>query len=241
MAKFLAILGDIRGKLGGNVFSRNRNGAYVRQKVTPVNPDTSGQATIRSIFGSLSSNWSAVLTEGVRNGYKNYAAGTPLTGVFGNQYTLTGNQMYVRLNTPRLQAGQSALTAAPVTLGQSNQLSAVELNAATVVDSHDGATNPNKVVITLASLPGFPADSTGALLFIQSSIPQGPGINFFKGPFAFIGAVVGDSVTPPTTFEYQYPYDLYLGDKMFFRVRWQDAEGRLSPSTIYTEVTITSV
>ena len=42
MAKILttAIVADIRNKLNGSVFSKNRYGAYVRTKVTPVNPQT---------------------------------------------------------------------------------------------------------------------------------------------------------------------------------------------------------
>ena len=39
--KMTAIVADMRNKLNGSVFSRNRGGAYIRTKVTPINPQTS--------------------------------------------------------------------------------------------------------------------------------------------------------------------------------------------------------
>jgi len=55
MARILGFqYGEMRGKLGGNVFSRNKAGAYVRAKVTPVNPKTVRQQTARYRFGNMS-------------------------------------------------------------------------------------------------------------------------------------------------------------------------------------------
>ena len=50
MAKILmtAIVADIRNKLNGSVFSKNRYGAYVRTKVTPVNPQSTAQQNTRN-------------------------------------------------------------------------------------------------------------------------------------------------------------------------------------------------
>ena len=38
--KFGMMMTDASGKLGGQVFSKNRGGSYVRTKVTPTNPQT---------------------------------------------------------------------------------------------------------------------------------------------------------------------------------------------------------
>lgn len=55
MARVLGfLLGELRGKLGGTVFSRNKSGAIVRAKVTPVNPQTVRQQTARFRFGNAS-------------------------------------------------------------------------------------------------------------------------------------------------------------------------------------------
>jgi len=47
-------LGELRGKMGGLVFSRNKAGAYIRALVTPVNPQTVRQQTARYSFGNNS-------------------------------------------------------------------------------------------------------------------------------------------------------------------------------------------
>lgn len=49
-----SIFGDIRGKLGGSVFSKNRAGAYIRAYTVPVNPRTPAQDRARARFGAAS-------------------------------------------------------------------------------------------------------------------------------------------------------------------------------------------
>ncbi len=51
--KMTAIVADIRNKLNGTVFAKNRGGAYMRTKVTPVNRQTSDQSTVRNRLGSF--------------------------------------------------------------------------------------------------------------------------------------------------------------------------------------------
>ncbi len=43
---------DIRGKLGGNVFTKARNGSTLRIKVKPGNPRSASQTTVRSLMTS---------------------------------------------------------------------------------------------------------------------------------------------------------------------------------------------
>lgn len=49
--KFGMMMTDARGKLGGQVFSKNRSGSYVRTKVTPVNPQTTTQQNSHCVTG----------------------------------------------------------------------------------------------------------------------------------------------------------------------------------------------
>jgi len=44
--KFSAIVSDARGKIGGNVFSRNKGGSYIRSYVKPINPSTPKQTQV---------------------------------------------------------------------------------------------------------------------------------------------------------------------------------------------------
>jgi len=58
MARILGFInGVLRGKLGGQVFSANASGEYVRQYVKPVNPNTQAQATARGGFSTALSAW----------------------------------------------------------------------------------------------------------------------------------------------------------------------------------------
>lgn len=104
--KFTAVVADMRNKLNGSVFSRNRAGAYVRTKVTPVNPSSPDQSIARSRLANLSSTWRS-LTDAQRASWNNGAEWYPKTDQFGDTYLLAGNSIYVMLNTNLLTAGQS--------------------------------------------------------------------------------------------------------------------------------------
>lgn len=51
------MIGELSGKMGGIVFSRNKAGAYMRQYVVPTDPATLAQLNSRALFGSSASNW----------------------------------------------------------------------------------------------------------------------------------------------------------------------------------------
>lgn len=44
---------DARGSIGGQVFSKNRFGNYMRARITPVNPNSARQAVVRAIVQAL--------------------------------------------------------------------------------------------------------------------------------------------------------------------------------------------
>lgn len=111
-----AVVGDVRGKIGGHVHTKGRYGMVIRTKVSPVQPRTSFQRTIRSRFTGLSKGWSALATDALRSAFDAFARANPIKDVFGNTRTLTGHQMYLRLNAVILQCGGTAITAPPLSL-----------------------------------------------------------------------------------------------------------------------------
>ena len=117
MAKvvFSAIVADARKKVGGNVFTKNRAGAVVRRKVSPVQPRTSAQLQVRASFTALSKSW-ATLTDSQRAGWNALAAQYPHKDKFGASHTLTGLQMYQKLNRNLATIGLAPISAAPATL-----------------------------------------------------------------------------------------------------------------------------
>ncbi len=95
--KFGMMMTDASGKLGGQVFSKNRGGSYVRTKVTPTNPQTSAQSTIRGIFASISSRWSS-LTDEQRNTFNGFVQAYARTDIFGDLRNPSGKSLFQRLN-----------------------------------------------------------------------------------------------------------------------------------------------
>lgn len=97
LIKFSAVVGDARGKQGGLVFSRNSAGAYVRAKVTPVNPRTALQSAARGLFASISTAWKS-LSQGQKQSFIDNAPLYVRNNVFGDSAPLTGKQLYQKLN-----------------------------------------------------------------------------------------------------------------------------------------------
>lgn len=110
--KWGAIVVDGRGKLGGHVFTKTRSGATMRTKVTPVNPQTSAQASARSRLGGNSQAW-ATLTEAQRESWQVRAKETSKTNVFGDQYFPSGKNLFTSLNNNLLLIGEPTIAVAP--------------------------------------------------------------------------------------------------------------------------------
>lgn len=110
--KWGALVTDGRGKIGGQVASKNRSGAYMRTKVTPSNPQTAAQLAVRSILAGLSSGWRG-LTQDQRDGWNGAVNDFQKTNVFGDITTPTGKNLYTRLNASLQSVGLSVISSAP--------------------------------------------------------------------------------------------------------------------------------
>jgi hypothetical protein len=62
MAKIILnpLVEDIRNRMGGFIYSKNRSGNYVKAYAKPKNPDTEAQRLTREIFSRLAKIWQAV-------------------------------------------------------------------------------------------------------------------------------------------------------------------------------------
>lgn len=118
MAKILfgAGVGDARGSVGALTFSKGRNGAIIRTKVSPVQPRTSSVLTIRGQFSSLSKVWANTLTDNQRLAWIALAATTTYTNVFGNSYHPTGLQLFQSCNRNLDVIGEAHIEDAPANL-----------------------------------------------------------------------------------------------------------------------------
>lgn len=111
--KFGAIVTDGRGKIGGHVMSKNRGGAYMRTKVTPSNPRTAAQTTVRSHLTTLSQGWRGLSASALAAW--NAAVGSfTHTNIFGDIHSPSGLNLYVKLNANLLEVGTAALALPPL-------------------------------------------------------------------------------------------------------------------------------
>lgn len=106
--KFGMMMTDASGKLGGQVFSKNRGGSYVRTKSTPVNRQSSAQMNVRGIFASISSRWSS-LSESARESFNGFVGDYSRTDIFGDLRNPSGKALFQRLNQNALISGQAQI------------------------------------------------------------------------------------------------------------------------------------
>lgn len=107
--KFGMFITEMRGKVGGTVISRNRGGAYTKNKVTPLNPNTSYQQTVKARLAALSQGWRG-LTEAQRVAWDAIVDLYARTDVFGDLRNPSGQQLYIRVNANLENAGQVAIS-----------------------------------------------------------------------------------------------------------------------------------
>lgn len=167
--KFGMMMTDARGKLGGQVFSKNRGGSYIRTKVTPSNPQTQAQAQVRSNLATLSSGWNSLTADQIAQ-WNGSVENWTSTDVFGDIKKPTGKNLYVKLNVNLLNSGQSAIVTPPTK---------IELPALVDIDV-DVDTTLN--TLSIAGLPVF----TDGVYQIEACAPVPRGVNFVKNKFRVI-------------------------------------------------------
>ncbi|MFO7161178.1 MAG: hypothetical protein DIU81_006830 [[Clostridium] cellulosi] len=110
--KYSALVQSMRNKLNGSVASRNRYGDFWRNKTSPVNRQTTHQTAVRALFAANSSAWRG-LTASQRQAWIEAAPNFPFTDVFGDQLTLSGNALYLKLNQNLQNAGEDPISEPP--------------------------------------------------------------------------------------------------------------------------------
>ncbi len=179
---------QVSGSVGGLTGSRNRGGNYFRARAIPTNPNTALQQAVRSNFSFLTTAWSSVLTQPQRDAWSNYAENTPVTDTLGDPLTLTGQQMYIRCNSVRLNVGLTQVPEGPTTMGLGN-LSEFSLS----VSDGDG-----DIDVSFDPTDAWAIIDDGALQ-VQFGRQISQTINFFNGPYRSTDPVLGDTAVPPTS------------------------------------------
>jgi len=115
------MVGELSGSAGNTTASRNRNGAFLRTRVMPVNPNTALQSAVRANLQGNAQNWKA-LTDAQRAGWTALGLLIVRSDSLGRTYTLTGLQAYISINQTLFQLGVAQVSSAPAYTSPANLL-----------------------------------------------------------------------------------------------------------------------
>lgn len=110
--KFGQIISEARGKIAGMVFSRNGSCSYIRQKVTPINPNTGYQSGVRTSLASAAKAWSG-LTANQRAQWESAKMNGNKKNSIGDTVTLSGFNYFVSIYRNLFSIGYPAPTDYP--------------------------------------------------------------------------------------------------------------------------------
>jgi hypothetical protein len=151
--KFGNIVVDMKGKINGNVYSKNKGGAYSRVRVIPANPKSVDQMAVRASFTGFSQAWRG-LTQIQRDSWNQAVGNFPRTNRVGDKHNLSGNALYNSLNRNLFDVGIASISVAPTpaTVGTVSISTAVADNSSqSLVVTLGGAVPANTSIKVFAS------------------------------------------------------------------------------------------
>lgn len=203
--KFGNIVVDMRGKISGNVYSKNKGGAYSRVRVIPTNPKSAAQATVRGFLTQLSQAWRGLGAAAI-HGWNQAVVNFQKKNRLADMHVINGNALYVSLNKNLLDVGLAAIDTPP---------SVVEVSPL-VVSSAVADQSANTLIITLdAVVPAL----TSVKVFASPAVS--PGVNSIGSKLRQIGSAgSGDAAALDMTAEYNAVFGVVgsVGSKIFYKL-----------------------
>jgi hypothetical protein len=213
----------ISGKVGGLVYASNRGGAYIRNWVKPINPNTPAQSAARQQFSNASSSWKG-LTKAERTSFNTGQANFPKQDRLGDTIYLSGQQLYMSLNRNLQAIGGNPVTVAPTP---------IVITAPTFVNVQ---VDPGQFLIeyTPATLGALDA------LLIEASVTMSAGVSFLgRSAFKQVFVNAPGSVSPVDILsDYNSIFgtgSLQTGSKVFVRMSIVNTKNGIKSDTIQDE------
>lgn len=214
LIKWGALVVDGRGKLGGHVAAQNKGGAYLRTKVTPTNPQSTAQTSVRQIFGSLSQAWSG-LTEAQIAAWNAAVDGWKETNIFGDLKQPSGKNLHQKLNLNLLTSGQAAISSPPIK-----------------GDMPQGVLTDVSIAITAGTITLTGASTTaGSVVKVFSSGVVSAGTSFVKNLMRQIHFDPADTYSPTDAYTaYVAKFGTpAVGEKIYVGIKYILPTGQASP------------
>jgi len=225
--QFSAAISEIRGKIGGGVFSKNRAGAYIRKKVTPVNPKSVGQIAKRALMATYSQTWRTI-TQAQRDAWTAAVSGYAKTNIFGDLRNPTGLQLYCKINLNLLNSGATAITTPAAPKG----VSVVTIGVLTFTSGTPA--------LSLARSGAVPAATR---MIVYASPALSAGVNFVKSKLRIITTVAAATASPDNllaSWNTKFGAIGAVGTKIFVGIRFVDStSGIASPIQLVSQIAAT--
>lgn len=219
LLKFGGGITEIRGSMAGNVYSRNRYGAYMRSRTVPTNPNTARQQKVRTSLTELTSRWSQTLTAGQRTAWNLYGANVVMQNKLGENINLSGFNHYLRSNVVLLQCNIAPVDDGPIVfeIPEADPAFAITASEAT-----------QQISYAFDNTIDW-ADEDGAYFYVTQGQPQNAQRNFFAGPWRYMDITAGVNGAPPASpVAAGVEFAIAEGQHIWCAARILRADGRIS-------------
>lgn len=181
LVKYGEMISYMSGSVNGTTHSRNKAGAYMRNRSIPSNPQSLAQTAVRNRLAGNSQDWRG-LTEAERDAWNGSAPNFPSINVFGDVRELSGNSLFVGLNNNLQNVGAGSITVPPAPTG-ADALATLSVTASTGPDLVTVAYTPDPVPVSHS-------------LVINCTANISAGINNFKNKLRQISIIAPAAASP---------------------------------------------
>ena len=203
--KFGNVVVDMRGKISGNVYAKNKGGAYSRVRVKPANPKSTAQSAVRASFTTLSQGWRA-LTATQMQSWIQAVGNFSRKNRLGDAHNLSGNSLYVSLNKNLADVGIAPISVAPAPA----DVTSVAVTTAVA------STGAQTLVITLT---GAVPDNTSIKVFTSETVSAGvASIGSKNRQIASFPAAHAAALTLTTPYLAKFGSIGAVGSKIFYKI-----------------------
>lgn len=209
-----SIVADIRGSVGDETYGRNRGGVFVRERVTPTDVPSDAKTAAREAFRALAEAWNGTLSEGQRQGWRQYGRQYLVPGKFGTPRTSTGLQRFIGVNMNFRRYDPS--------IAFPNAPPGPPLWKPELVFTTDHTID--RIAVTLP-IGGYGGPRAGTRYWLYGGMPVTRGRNFYNGPWRFLGYNYFSTVWSRDPWEETSPWDITSGGRVFCYVVAQDYSG----------------
>lgn len=167
MAKVMhgTLAGAVSGSVGSETYSRNRYGAYVRNRAKPIIPVTEYSLNAKARFGGQSARWADVNADS-RAAWTTWAQTNPVMDRLGQSQVLTGHAAFVGLNSRLNLAGAAEIDVPP--------LGAAPAALTTLTGTFDAGAGDFELAFTPTPL------GANERLWVQAAVVDRVSINYVK-------------------------------------------------------------